>query len=41
MLPSKIKMSILAIKDDLSSDILIYEDVHVKTHIYILGMYLD
>lgn len=41
MLPSKIKMSIPASKDDLSFDILIYEDVPVQTHIYILWMYSD
>lgn len=34
-------MSILAIKDDVSFDILIYEGVRVQTHIYILWMYLD
>lgn len=34
-------MAILAIKDDLSFDILIYVGVYVSTHVYIMWMHLD
>lgn len=34
-------MSLLAIKDDLSFDILIYVGIYVKTHIYIMWRRLE